>query len=792
MKKIFVLLSAVLLLSACAKPKLNLPAQTSETVGLNSLFTMSQATDSMFVQDYILNPADIDSLTCGDSHMLVKFGADKSKVWLTQQDGALPFFNISFWVKGVPYSVPCRLTDKANFTFTFNPHGVHYNRVQIAGQMNNWVASMTPDLQLGADSLFSVNLYLSPGTYLYQMVLDGKQDADPSNPNKVPNGLGQFNSIMNVKGSIDSIPQILTDEAEDGEIKLYAKNSMKEVFAYWQNYRLPKQFVEVEGGKIEIKIPAEAKGLERSYLRVWAVNSFGVSNDILVPLDKGKVLKKASKLTRHDKYADIIYFAIIDRFKNGDKSNDHPLREPDVKPQVDFMGGDLAGIQQVIDSNYFNALGVNTLWISPVVQNPLDAWGYDSIGHTKFAGYHGYWPVLLTKVDYRFGTNQGFKNMVEDAHSHNLNVLLDFVANHVHKENPLYVQHPEYATSMYLPDGRLNLQLWDEERLTTWFDTFLPSLDYSNPKVLNLMVDSAMFWIKNYDLDGFRQDACKHVDEAFWRKLTYDLKENDPKDNFYQIGETYGSPELIASYVNSGMLNGQFDFNVYDEASSAFNGVGGGTFTRLNNILKTSFKYYGHHNLMGYITGNQDKPRFMALASGDLKPGEDAKAAAWRRHIGVTDSTAYDKLALFTAFNMTIPGVPVIYYGDEIGMTGANDPDCRRMMRFENLNPREKALYKKISELAHLRRSHLEFVYGDFINLAVMPNTWVYARKYFKQEAIVIINNQNKTATFDVDFPKVLKSNDYKAMFKQRFKIKHKHLHMELPPYGLEILYTGK
>ena len=95
--------------------------------------------------------------------------------------------------------------------------------------------------------------------------------------------------------------------------------------------------------------------------------------------------------------------------------------------------------------------------------------------------------------------------------------------------------------------------------------------------------------------------------------------------------------------------------------------------------------------------------------------GEDAKAAAWTREIGITDSTAYKKLALFHAFNLTIPGVPVIYYGDEIGMTGANDPDCRRMMRFSNWNPREQRLFNQVSELNHLRRTNLALIYGSLL-----------------------------------------------------------------------------
>lgn len=460
-----------------------------------------------------------------------------------------------------------------------------------------------------------------------------------------------------------------------------------------------------------------------------------------------------------------------------------------MNPKVDYQGGDLAGIKSKIDDKYFNKLGVNTLWISPLNQNPLEPFSYNEYGKTKFAGYHGYWPISSSQVDFRFGTNQELKKMVADAHEHEINILLDYVANHVHEQHPLYQQHPEYTTPLYLPDGRINKELWDEQRLTTWFDTFLPSLDFGNPKVVDLMADSAVYWLNEFGIDGFRQDACKHVNEEYWRMVTYKMKQRDPKGNFFQIGESYGSPELMASYVNSGMLDGQFDFNVFDEANSAFNGVSGGTFTRLNNILKSSLKVYGSHNLMGYISGNHDKPRFMAMASGDLKVGEDAKATAWTREIGITDSLAYDKFALFHAFNLTIPGVPVICYGDEIGMTGANDPDCRRMMYFDNWNAREKKLAHHVSRLCHLRRDNMALLYGDFKTIENSENSWVYERRYFDSSAIVLLNNSPETRKYSVPVS-TFDGSSLNAIFGHGFEFSRGKIHIELPPYSAEVVYN--
>lgn len=786
-KVLTVILPLFLVLMAC-QPKLNKPAVTPDNKNLNSLLTLEIGDNELYLQDFILDPTQIDSVTTSSQHVTCQLSADKLKALLNVKADVQQFVDLKIWVKNVAYSVPCRKTDKIDFVFTFDPKGKEYKRVQIAGQMNDWTPSLTPDLQLNNSGLFEITLNLSPGTFLYQMALDGDQNHDANNPNKVDNGFGKYNSILQIAGKNDSFPVLLTHNFNAKKIMLSSQHKVSEVFVYWQNYRLPANFVKQKDGIISVDIPAEARSVERSFVRVWASNEFGVSNDVLIPLQNGEVLTASENITRTDKHAQIMYFMLLDRFKNGNVDNDKPLNRPDVDPRVDFWGGDLAGLQQKIKDGYFDKLGVNTLWISPLNQNPIEPYGFYAPKNTKFSGYHGYWPVSLSKVDFRFGSNEEFKSLVADAHNKNINVLLDYVAHHVHSEHPFYKQHPEWTTPLYLPDGTMNTERWDEHRLTTWFDTFMPTIDYSNPKVVEMMTDSAIYWLKEFNLDGFRHDACKHVNLEFWRMLTLKMKQHFPDNMNYQIGETYGSPKLIASYLTTGMLDGQFDFNVYDIANTTFAGVGGGDLQRVQSVLNSSLQTYGNHNLMGYISGNHDKARFMAYASGDIKFGEDAKAAGWNREIGITDSVAYDKFMLFHTFNLTIPGIPVIYYGDEIGLTGGNDPDSRRMMRFEGWNQREQKLWSAVSKLTHLRKNNPVLIYGNFINIDTKADSWVYARKYFAKEAIVIINNSDESRTFDIELPEVLNAEGLKSVFENKFNKNGQQIKITLPAYSAEIL----
>ncbi|MBP6284731.1 MAG: hypothetical protein KA373_04865, partial [Paludibacteraceae bacterium] len=253
-----------------------------------------------------------------------------------------------------------------------------------------------------------------------------------------------------------------------------------------------------------------------------------------------------------------------------------------------------------------------------------------------------------------------------------------------------------------------------------------------------------------------------------------------------------GSPQLISSYVNTGMLDAQFDFNVFDDAASVF-AFNNEDFVRVSNGLKTSLKTYGHHNLMGYISGNHDRARFISYASGDVLPGENAKLAGWTREIGLTDTTAYDKLIQLNAFNLTIPGVPVLYYGDEIGDPGAGDPDCRRVMRFgEQLKTSEERVLNTVAQLGQLRKNNLALVYGDFIELLIEKDAWVYARNYFNEVSIIVFNRQTTARTLEVEIPTILQNKSYMANFGSNFDVNGNKLSITVKGNGFEVLTLKK
>ena len=576
--------------------------------------------------------------------------------------------------------------------------------------------------------------------------------------------------------------------AENGRIAIEATLPVVEAVALWQNERL--EDVVVKGNTISVAIPKKSKEFERSVIRVFAASAEGRFNDVLLPLERGKVVTEAKQLRRTDHQAQILYSLMIDRFNNGNKENDWKINSPEVLDKVDYQGGDIAGITAKINEGFFTDLGITTIWISPITQNPYDAWGQNVNPDTKFSGYHGYWPIYSTVVDKRFGTDEELRTMLSTAHEGEMNVILDYVANHLHINSPVLQEHPDWTTELYLPDGRKNIGQWDgETRLTTWFDEHIPTLDLERREVCDPMTDSALHWVRNFDFDGYRHDACKHIPLDYWRMLTQKMKSEMPNRNLWQIGETYGDVELIGSYVKTGMIDSQFDFNLYHNSRDVIADPNQ-SMKVIAATVEESERAYGSHHTMGNITGNHDKPRFISLAGGDMALGwYDDKAEGWHREVKVGDmDKGHAGLQLLKAIISTVPGVPCIYQGDEYGVPGANDPDNRDMMTFECENDYQVRELEQTKALFHARRNSMPLNYGDLRTLYVDDQAWVFLRHYMGNWTIVALNVRTDVKTIEVELPAFAKCGELEtAVATEGAAVKclgDGKLEVTLPAYG--------
>ena len=715
--------------------------------GLASPIRMQLDTTRVLLTDYFADPSKIEKIGWN------KLTWEADTLGVLTLIGAAPtrLSNLEVTYEGLRYDIPVFATNKIRHTFSYKPSSTSVKEVLLAGSMNGWNAKATPLRNDGKQ--WSTDLVLTQGLYQYRIWEDGKEMMDASNPNTISNGMGGFNNTFQVGEATTSQPLMFTDRFENGIIRIKDSDLSQNVLVYYNNALIESSFSE---GDIQIAIPQDAKQVQRSHIRVFADNGKQLYNDVIIPLENGQPVLTPEQLQRSDLHGNVMYFVMVDRFVNGDSLNDRPTPDPRINPKANNLGGDLQGITRKIQEGYFDSLGINTIWISPITKNAEGAWGLWNKGvESTFSAYHGYWPTALRQIDSRFGNDAAMRELLKTAHDHNMNVLLDYVAHHVHQEHPLYKQKPEWTTPLYLPDGTMNTEKWDEHRLTTWFDTFLPTWKFADHEVVEALTDTAMYWVTQYELDGFRHDATKHINEDFWRSLTRKVKnyqQSNTNRSIYQIGETYGSPELISSYISSGQLDAQFDFNLYDAAVDAFAKTES-SFDNLERVLKESMSYYGSHHLMGNITGNQDRARFISYADGSIQFSEDAKLAGWTRDIQNNDTAGWNALENMIAFLMTTPGIPCIYYGDEIGMPGGNDPDNRRMMHFNDWNSNQKQLQSSVQQLVNLRRNNLAFVYGDLQVLYNNDGVLVLGRKYFQSTALIVLCKKAQQAPATISLP---------------------------------------
>lgn len=626
-------------------------------------------------------------------------------------------------------------------------------RVNVFGQFNDWNRAASP-LTRAEDGSWHTELLLEAGVYQYKFFVDGAELVDPGNPVRVPNGFGDFNNVLEVQSRHTEVASLL--------VQGFDADSRTASFVYLVNGRpaetaglravallgegaLPESAVSRDGATVRVTVPENATG----HLRV------AVQRDGQTTRFSNVFLENGALATGFQWRDAILYQIMVDRFVDGDPTNTRRVEHDSVAVRANYHGGDLAGILQKLREGYFTNLGVNTLWLSPVIQNTDRAHREYPPPHRFYTAYHGYWPTHPERVDERFGSMELLRTLVQEAEARGIRVLLDFVANHTHEDHPFFQNNPEWFGTLNLPDGRKNLRLWDEHRLTTWFEPFLPSFDFvGSEEALEAMTDNAIFWLRESGAHGFRHDAVKHIPNEFWRRLTQKIRtEIDPERTLpvYQIGETFGSYGLISSYVTPGQMDAQFNFNLYDAQLSTFLNPDV-SFAFLEQELGRGLDVYGTAHVMGTLMDSHDKVRFLALADGDIPEGQNDQEVGWATNIQVDHAASLRRAELLLAFLLTTPGVPTIYYGVEFGMTGGGDPDNRRPMRFgDELSEMEREMKSRVVPLIQLRRDRSALRRGDVHTLHVAHDAWAYLRADAESRVVVVLNKGTEPITWTME-----------------------------------------
>ena len=714
----------------------------------------------------------------------IRFNAPKLYIDSRQMDAGL--FPISMNVNGQLIQIYIQCNSREKHTFSYESSSA--KSVVVMGPFNDWSRTSLSLHKNG--NIFSRAVFLNPKKHEYKFVVDGVEKIDPNNPVFISNNIGGFNSILDLSGAKESEPGILIKNTQKGSWLYYdyippEDGAMPvEWIITLDNTKLHPDIIDfLPQGGLRINIANMRNGL----LRI-----FGMDTKKRIFLENQTILRKGKPLSTEidDWHFSVIYNVMVDRFFDGEEKNNHPIKDPKLHSLANFFGGDLQGINQKIEEGYFDDLNVSALWISPLQTQPDSSWIEWIEPHRSFSGYHGYWPIKAREIDARYGTQEDLKRLISLSHNSQQKVLLDFVSNHVHQDHQYYQEHPDWFGDVDLPNGEKNIRNWSKEtQLTTWFDEFIPSFDFSSsPEAIDQIVSDAIWWMDEYNLDGFRQDAVKHVPHIFWRTLAQNIQKAFPEKSFYQIGETFGSDALIGSYVNPSELDAQFNFSIYFNVRSLFSSDNT-NFSDLKNIILENQKSFGPIHLMGNITSSHDQFRFAGYADGQINMSDNGIARSFENPVGeIQQLSTYKKLANFHAFNLSQPGIPIIYYGEEIALMGEGDPGNRRMMNFD-LNNYQIELKKIFSDLNALRQKYPSLALGDQVIIKNEGPILVILKKYFDETILIGINNSPDSKQVNIEHP--IKMNSIKLLFGSgNYVINNKKISLTIPPYS-SVFYLG-
>ena len=497
-----------------------------------------------------------------------------------------------------------------------------------------------------------------------------------------------------------------------------------------------------------------AAGLEPSkYSYLFRMRTEGGADvrPLFIPMWIGEGIRYAD-FTWNDS---IVYQIFTDRFLNGDPSNDldnsvGSLAEvDDVRSQ--WQGGDFAGITQKIRDGYFEDMGINTLWISsPILNSHNSQPGVDPADTRRFSSYHSYHPIATghthlddygypNPIEPAFGTPEELHELVNEAHRRGIRIMPDFVANHVQREANIYARHPEWFFEYNQCHDR-----WDVARIGCWFTRDMPDFHFgANPAAVEAVVDHALWMIQEFNFDAFRADALKYMDDVFVRALKQAIVEEiettvddhsmalEPTV-FYMVGESLGG--WARYHVREDMVQGQVDEAYYQHVRDALLTFSRSVRDLANFAIGNDRAYLTEQPTMGGAGG------YAGAIMGNFFGNHDQWRALTEAG-GISNPDAYRRLRLAQTMLMTSPyNVPMLYQGDDIGTEGEQDPDNRRMMRFDGLSAEERASLEHVQELGRLREESVALRRGTREHVLVEDWFWVFSVSHAGETVYVAIN----------------------------------------------------
>jgi glycosidase len=498
---------------------------------------------------------------------------------------------------------------------------------------------------------------------------------------------------------------------------------------------------------------------------------------------------------------DVIYLLMPDRFANGDPDNDDPPRSRGLLDRSRgryYHGGDLRGVIRRLP--YLKALGVTAIWMTPVYDNNDALNERERYDGQPITDYHGYGAVDFYAVDEHLGDLATLRELVDEAHRLGMKVIQDQVANHTGPYHP-WVRQPPTPTWFNGSEAAHSANTWQtwtlmdphatpelqRATLDGWFIDILPDLNQDDPEVRRYLIQNALWWVGTAGFDGIRQDTLPYVPRGFWHDWSAALKREHP--DLRIVGEMFdGDPALVSSFqagssraaVDTG-IDTLFDFPLFFAVRGVF--AGGGSMRELAKVLAHDRLYADPRALLVFL-GLHDMPRFM-------------------NEKGATPAG----LVQAFAFLLATRGIPLVYYGDEIAMPGAGDPDNRRdfpggwasdarnAFEAEGRDRDQNAVFEGLRRLLALRASSRALRQGSLLQILAEEDAYVFARVADGERILVAMSNAAEASAVEADVTSLGLTtgtvlSDLTGVVPP-VVVSRGRVRVDLPPRGTAILLVG-
>jgi len=419
----------------------------------------------------------------------------------------------------------------------------------------------------------------------------------------------------------------------------------------------------------------------------------------------------------------VIYFMVTDRFFDGNESNNTASGAKTYgKDNAGlYHGGDFAGITQKLD--YLEDLGINTIWITPIVENipgvTVTDTGKEDVPYN--AAYHGYWASDFTKLNPTLGTEEEFQTLIDQAHSRGIRIMVDIVVNHAGYDT-------EFGNMIRSGDDVVSGSDQKDSLRN------LPDFRTEDPAVSAQLVEWQTQWVKDFGIDYFRVDTVKHVENDTWAELKNALTKTDP--NFKMIGEYAGGGYASnGNTLGTGEMDSDLDFDFNDQAANFVKG----NISSVENFLASRNSALNNTYMTGQFLGSHDEDGFkQKLLDGGMK--EDAATAA---------------SMVAASLQITAKGQPVVYYGEEIGLTGLNNyPYQTNRYDFDwSMVNNDNKTYQHYKKMLSIRNAYTDvFARGDRKTIVASDEKGydIVSRSYQGTKLYVGLNIKGAAQTVEV------------------------------------------